>query len=114
GTNEAGPLIVGTPADQDTRPEAIGRVVDGVEAQVLGDDGRPLPPGEVGLVGFRGEGLPTGYVGNAEATHRAFRDGWFFPGALAAIAAGGRSTTIRSRPGSSSSTRCREIRRGRS
>ena len=89
GTNEAGPLIVGTPADQDARPEAIGRVVDGVEAQVLGEDGRPLPPGKVGLVGFRGAGLPTGYVGNPEATRRAFRDGWFFPGDLAAIDADG-------------------------
>src|SRR5215470_1994296 len=39
GTNECGPLIVGTTADQDARPEAIGRVVDGVEAQVLGEDG---------------------------------------------------------------------------
>jgi len=56
---------------------------------VLGEDGRPLPPGQVGLVGFRGEGLPTGYVGNPEATRRAFRDGWFFPGDLAAIDAEG-------------------------
>jgi acyl-coenzyme A synthetase/AMP-(fatty) acid ligase len=85
GTNEAGPLIVSGPADQDARPQAIGRVVDGVEAQVLGEDGRPLPPGEVGLVGFRGEGLPTEYVGNPEATRRAFHDGWFYPGDLAAI-----------------------------
>ena len=50
----------------------------------VGDHGN-----QVGLVGFRGEGLPTGYVGNAEATHRAFRDGWFFPGDLAAIDADG-------------------------
>ena len=52
---------------------------------MLGEDGRVLPPGEVGLVGFRGEGLPSEYVGNEEATQRAFRDGWYYPGDLAAI-----------------------------
>lgn len=89
GTNEAGLLILGAPADQDARPGAIGRVVDGVEAQVLGADGRPLPPGEVGLAGFRGEGFPSEYIGNREATERAFRNGWFYPGDLAAIDADG-------------------------
>src|SRR5580693_758749 len=83
-----GPRL-GAPADHDARPAAIGRVVDGIEAQVLGEDGRPLPPGEVGLVGFRGEGFPTEYVGNPEATGRAFHDGWFYPGDLAAIDADG-------------------------
>jgi acyl-CoA synthetase (AMP-forming)/AMP-acid ligase II len=85
GANEAGLLILGSPADQDARPAAIGRVADGVEARIVGEDGRPLPPGEVGLVGFRGEGFPAAYLDDAEATTRAFRDGWFYPGDLAAI-----------------------------
>jgi acyl-CoA synthetase (AMP-forming)/AMP-acid ligase II len=89
GTNEAGPLIVGRPADHDARPGAIGRAADGLEAQVLGEDGRPLPPGEVGLLGFRGAGLPAEYIGNPEANRRAFRDGWYYPGDLAAIDAEG-------------------------
>jgi len=89
GTNEAGLLVMGTPADQDAKPDAIGRVVDGVEAKVVGTDGRTLRPGEVGLVGFRGESFPTEYVGNPEATEHAFRDGWFYPGDLAAIDADG-------------------------
>lgn len=89
GTNEAGLLVMGTPADQDAKPDAIGRVVDGVEAKVVGTDGRTLRPGEVGLVGFRGESFPTEYVGNPDATEHAFRDGWFYPGDLAAIDADG-------------------------
>ena len=85
GANEAGLLVLGSPADQDARQAAIGRVVGGVEARIVGEDGTPLPPGEVGLVGFRGEGFPSTYLDDAEATARAFRDGWFYPGDLAAI-----------------------------
>jgi acyl-CoA synthetase (AMP-forming)/AMP-acid ligase II len=89
GVNEAGLLILGSPTDQDARPAAIGRVVCGVEARIVGDDGGPLPAGEVGLVGFRGEGFPVAYLDDSEATARAFRDGWFYPGDLAAIDADG-------------------------
>lgn len=78
-------MILGTPSNQDKHPDAIGRMVDGVEAQVIGADGRALPEGEVGLLGFRGEGFPTEYIGNPEATRRAFRKGCFYPGDLAAI-----------------------------
>ena len=85
GTNEAGLLVLGTPGDQDARPDAIGRVVTGVEAKVTDANGNVVPSGVVGLVGFRGEGFPSGYVENPEATARSFRDGWFYPGDLAAI-----------------------------
>lgn len=89
GTNETGLLVLGTPTDQDAHPEAIGRVVDGVEARVIGSDGKPLPVGEVGLVGFRGKGFPAAYADDPQATARAFRDGWFYPGDIAAIDAQG-------------------------
>ncbi|MGD9924391.1 MAG: class I adenylate-forming enzyme family protein [Pseudorhodoplanes sp.] len=85
GANEAGLLVLGTPSDQDARPDAIGRIAPGVEAQVVDSDGRALPDGVVGLAGFRGECFPTEYLGNAEATARSFREGWFYPGDLAAI-----------------------------
>ncbi len=89
GTNETGFMILSTPADQDAHPDAVGRVIEGIEAQVLDADGHPLPPGDVGLVGFRGEVFPTEYVNNPKDTARAFRDGWFYPGDLAAIDADG-------------------------
>jgi acyl-coenzyme A synthetase/AMP-(fatty) acid ligase len=85
GTNEAGLLVLGKPADQDARPDAIGRIVAGVDAQIVDPSGRRVPAGTVGLVGFRGEGFPTGYIDNPEATAKGFRDGWFYPGDLAAI-----------------------------
>jgi len=85
GTNEAGLLVLGTPSDQDARPEAIGRIAPGVEAQIIDPEGRVLPSGAVGLVGYRGECFPTEYLENPEATARGFREGWFYPGDLAAI-----------------------------
>lgn len=85
GVNEAGLLAVAMPADQDAYPDAVGRVVDDVEAEVVDADHRPLPAGEVGLVRFRGPGLPSRYLDDPEATARAFRDGWFYPGDLAAL-----------------------------
>jgi acyl-coenzyme A synthetase/AMP-(fatty) acid ligase len=89
GTNEAGLLVLGTPADQDAEPAAIGRLAAGIEAQVVDQAGQPVPPGTVGLVGFRGPAFPTGYIDNPEATARGFRGGWFYPGDLAAIDARG-------------------------
>jgi acyl-coenzyme A synthetase/AMP-(fatty) acid ligase len=74
GANEAGLLVLGTPADQDARPAPIGRIASGVEAQIVNAAGKPLPPGEVGLVGFRAAGFPTSYVDAPDATKRHFRD----------------------------------------
>ncbi|TDI55169.1 MAG: long-chain fatty acid--CoA ligase [Alphaproteobacteria bacterium] len=85
GSNETGPLVFGNPADQDAYPDAVGRIVEGVEAQIVDDEGRPLPAGEVGQVRFRGAGYPTHYIDDPQASARAFRGGWFYPGDLAAL-----------------------------
>lgn len=83
--NEAGLVANGWPADQDAFPDAVGRVVEDIEVQIVDADHRPLPAGEIGLVRLRGAGYPTHYLDDPEATARAFRDGWFYPGDLAAL-----------------------------
>lgn len=85
GSNEAGLLALALPADQDAYPDAVGRIVDGVEAQIVDNEDRPLPAGEVGQVRFRGAGYPTRYLDDPDTTARAFRGGWFYPGDLAAL-----------------------------
>ncbi|MCZ6846295.1 MAG: class I adenylate-forming enzyme family protein [Alphaproteobacteria bacterium] len=85
GSNEAGLMALALPEDQDAYPDAVGRIVEGVEAQIVDDEDRPLPAGEVGQVRFRGAGYPTRYLDDAQATARAFRGGWFYPGDLAAL-----------------------------
>ncbi len=85
GSNEAGLLAYATPAEQDAFPDAVGRLADGVEAEIVDASDQPLPVGDVGLVRFRADGYPTEYFDDPEATARAFRDGWFYPGDLAAV-----------------------------
>lgn len=85
GCNEAGLLAIATPADQDAYPEAVGRLVDEVEAQVVDANHNPLPIGQVGQIRFRGRGMSTCYLDDARTTSLAFRNGWFYPGDLAAL-----------------------------
>ncbi|MDH5749832.1 MAG: long-chain fatty acid--CoA ligase, partial [Rhodospirillales bacterium] len=54
GATESGPLVYATPTDQDAYPDSVGRVVEGVVAEIVDGDGKPVPAGEVGLVRYRG------------------------------------------------------------
>lgn len=85
GTNEGGSLTLASPADLTAHPDSVGRLPEGLEAQVVDSSGRALPAGETGAIGFRGEGLPSEYHRDPEATARHFLDGWYYPGDLAAI-----------------------------
>lgn len=83
GTNETGPLLLATPADQDAYPDAIGRAVEDVAVAVVDEDARPLPPGETGSLRFKGPGFISDYLEAPEETAQSFRDGWFYPRDLA-------------------------------
>lgn len=85
GTNEIGGVVAATPQDHDRYPESVGRPLEGIEAQVVDENYQPLPPMEIGQLGFRGPHFPTEYHQNPEATARYFRGGWFYPGDFAAI-----------------------------
>jgi 2-aminobenzoate-CoA ligase len=56
GATELLHIFISHTEDQ-ARPGATGRVVPGYRACVLGDDGQPLPPGQVGRLAVQG---PTG------------------------------------------------------
>ena len=61
-------------ADDDIRPGSTGRAVPGYRAVVLGDDGSPLPPGQVGRLAVRG---PTGCRYLADDRQAVYvQDGW--------------------------------------
>lgn len=84
-STEGGGVSLLTPADLARRPDSVGRPVFGVEVEVVGDDDRPLPVDAVGRIRYRGPGVATGYHLDPEASVERFRDGWFYPGDLAAI-----------------------------
>ncbi|CAG2160738.1 AMP-binding protein [Cupriavidus numazuensis] len=67
-------------------PRSIGRPLAGVEAKVIGDDGRNVAIGETGELVLRREGpnprsgFFAEYVKDADATEAAWLNGWFHTG----------------------------------
>jgi acyl-CoA synthetase (AMP-forming)/AMP-acid ligase II len=90
-------VTLGDAGRLDAHPGHVGTVFPDVEAIVVDEAGRPLPPGTVGRLGVRGDAAAPGYLGDPHATARHFLDGWFFPGDIATLAADG-SLTIVGRP----------------
>lgn len=60
------------------------------EVQIVDEDDRPLPAGQLGQVRVRLTNGLSGYLNAPEATAEAFRDGFFYPGDLGVLDAGGR------------------------
>ena len=75
--------------DVEGHPESIGRLLPFVEARVVDDELRPLPPGEVGELLFAREGVISGYYNQPGRLDESIieLDGrlWFRTGDLAAV-----------------------------
>jgi acyl-coenzyme A synthetase/AMP-(fatty) acid ligase len=59
------------------------------EVQIVDEDDRVLPPGEIGRLRVRNENGITRYLNDEEATRGAFRDGYFYPGDLSFLQSDG-------------------------
>ncbi|UCF18503.1 MAG: acyl--CoA ligase [Gemmatimonadota bacterium] len=80
GLTETSPWVSLTrrsdPADK--RTYTVGRVLEGVEARVLAEDGSALPPESVGELAVRGYNVMKGYNRQPDETSRVFSDDGFF------------------------------------
>jgi acyl-CoA synthetase (AMP-forming)/AMP-acid ligase II len=85
GSNEAWYVTRADAAEQIRFPDTVGLPYDGVDIEIVDDRGQALPAGEVGLVRVRGSGFARGYIDDPEATAKAFRDGWYYPGDLGVL-----------------------------
>ena len=56
----------------DSEPLPIGRPLPNMRVLLLGEDGRPVPPGETGEICVAGSGVNIGYWNQPELTERAF------------------------------------------
>ncbi|CAM5338905.1 acyl-CoA synthetase [Streptomyces avidinii] len=84
GQSEIGPLAtVLRPEEHEGRMDSCGRPVRHVEARVVDEDGADVPDGTAGEIVYRSPQLCRGYWNDAEASKKAFRDGWFRSGDLA-------------------------------
>jgi fatty-acyl-CoA synthase len=66
----------------DSHLASAGRPVPGVEIQIMGDDGKPVNPGETGELWLRSRAICLGYFGNPEETAKEFEEGFWKSGDL--------------------------------
>jgi acyl-coenzyme A synthetase/AMP-(fatty) acid ligase len=63
-------------------PFDAGHPVPGAVLEIVDADDQPVPVGTVGRIRYRTPGMAEAYLGDVDASARAFRDGWFYPGDL--------------------------------
>jgi acyl-CoA synthetase (AMP-forming)/AMP-acid ligase II len=71
--------LVGTPEEVELRVRrlgSIGRPLADVEVCIMDDEGRPLPPGQVGEIAIRTPRLMRGYYNQPDATEQTLHEGW--------------------------------------
>ncbi|MER7248345.1 class I adenylate-forming enzyme family protein [Kribbella sp. NPDC000426] len=68
--------------DSDHYGRCIGRPYEFAQATVLSSTGGELPPGKVGLLGFRSPSVSPGYWNDSVTTYRFRSNGWFLTGDL--------------------------------
>lgn len=78
-SNEAG-----VTASSDGEPGTGLRLRPGCDAEVVDEQGQPLPRGQTGHIRLRTPGMVHGYLdGHDHQPH--FRDGWFYPGDIGTV-----------------------------
>jgi malonyl-CoA/methylmalonyl-CoA synthetase len=88
GMTEIG-MALSNPLLGDRRPGFVGTPLPGVEARLVDDEERPVPPGTPGQIHVRGPNVFREYWRRAEATEEAFTaDGWFRTGDQAVVEEG--------------------------
>ncbi len=93
-STEGGGISIQLPCEQDRYPDSVGRSIYLVEVQSVDESDRPLPPGEVGRIRYRGPGVAPGFhrepeAASGERVGAFFCDGWFYPGDLGCLDAKG-------------------------
>ncbi|WP_204431338.1 class I adenylate-forming enzyme family protein [Alloalcanivorax marinus] len=83
-TNALGIVLAGP--DYVAHPDAAGRLNPPLqEMRLLDEQGRPVPPGQVGELAVRSAANMRGYLNQPEATADTLRDGWLLTGDLARV-----------------------------
>jgi acetyl-CoA synthetase len=82
GQTEANLTVANCASIMTLQPGSMGRAVPGHVLEVVGDDGDPVPPGEVGTIAVKAPDpvLFLRYWNKPEATAEKFRNGWLLTG----------------------------------
>ncbi len=84
---EAGLISTATPADLRVAPDTAGRPVLGTDLRIIDDDGRAVPPGEVGRITVLSESAFEGYTSGET---KDFEDDYMVSGDLGRVDDAGR------------------------
>jgi long-chain acyl-CoA synthetase len=71
------------PERAEEKAGSIGIAIAGVRLRVVDEQGRELPPGQVGELVAQGTNVTPGYIDEPEETAAILRDGWLWTGDLA-------------------------------
>jgi acyl-CoA synthetase (AMP-forming)/AMP-acid ligase II len=86
-STEGGAVSVLGPQDADRYPDSVGRPCFRVEVEIVDGEDRPVPLGETGRLRYRSPASAQSYH-QGDSTG-VFKDGWYYPGDLAAMNAEG-------------------------
>jgi len=90
GQTEMSPVTtILNPEEHAFKEGSVGKAVLNVEMAIMDDDGKILPPGEVGEIVYKGGHTMKGYLKEEAKTKDAFKYGWFHSGDLARMDAEG-------------------------
>ena len=89
GSSEASLVATGRTELLGDDEAACGWIVPGINAEVVDEDGTPLPYGTVGLLRFRGSGVIQAYQDDADPAGVEFRAGWYHSGDVGTLAPDG-------------------------
>jgi acyl-coenzyme A synthetase/AMP-(fatty) acid ligase len=92
-TTEAGGLTAGTGEMLAAGDGSVGYALPDVAIEAVGQDHRPVPPGETGIIRVKTPHLLE-YLNPTPDTAEMFRDGWFYPGDVGRVDADRRVTLV--------------------
>lgn len=72
-------MVVANGPDLPVKLGSVGKVLPGIDGRLLGEDGEPVGPHEIGRLAFPADdpGLSLGYNGQDAVWERCFSNGWF-------------------------------------
>jgi long-chain acyl-CoA synthetase len=85
GLTEASPVVSLNPLRGRRKIGSVGLPLPDVEVKVVSEDGRALPPGQVGELVVKGPNVMKGYLNLPQATEEVIKDGWLYTGDFAKI-----------------------------
>jgi long-chain acyl-CoA synthetase len=85
GLTEASPVVSVNPLKGIRKSGSVGPPLPGIEAAVIGEDGKKVASGEIGELIVKGPNVMKGYYNKKEETESALKGGWLYTGDMAKI-----------------------------